>query len=343
MRAPPRAKKPVPKTAGKNAKAVSWSDAVGSFENALGHAERSPHTIHHYRDDLKAFAAWWAKMSPTETLTPGAITDYDLSEWQLHLRREKLKDGRTRKPAAINSKVAALNSFLRWADRTGVISALPAAPQRRKLAKRLIKALEPEQQHQLIRCAARDRNKRNRPIVVILLETGVRVAELAAWEWRDIKLRERSSTWEVKQGKGCKPRGPFPMSPKCQKAFQTLRKLDKTAGPDDRIVRSQREYDGGRKKPLTVRGVQELLSRYATDLGWADGLHPHQLRHSFVYNKRRKTPPVEWRTIADFLGHNSVTTTQDSYGTPGKPDYSAAMDADQADHQGDDFDDEDDD
>jgi integrase len=325
------------KAPAKGSKSMSWADAVGAFENALDHGGRSNHTAHHYRDDLRAFATWWAKASPHEELTPQAITDDDLGEWQHHLRTEPMDQaGRTRKPATINAKMAAVKSFLRWAHRTRLIADLPEVPKARKLAKRQVKSLEPDKQRQLIRHAGRDRIKRNRWMVTVMIETGVRVAELLAWRWDvDIKLGERGGTWEVQNGKGCKPRGPFPMSKPCSKAFRNLRELDKDAKPGDPIFISQRKNPaGGRNLPLTIRGVQELLRRYAVTLKW-ERLHPHQLRHSFAFNK--KAEGNDWPVIAHLMGHSSTITTMDSYGTATEAQVNTAMKVD------DDFDDDDDD
>ena len=268
------------------------------------------------------------KTTPEKALTPQAITDYDFREWQRHLREEKLdKTGRTRKPATVNAKTAALKSFLQWAYGTRIIQAIPEAPPRRKLGSRAVKWLDRKEQRQLLREAARDRNPRNPAMVEILIETGLRVAELVVLRWDlDVKLGERKGTVTVQAGKGCKPRGPLPLSPEARRAFQKLRDLDPDAAPGDRVFKSQRKdpTDPEQNKPLTVRGVQELLCHYAEKLGW-EKLHPHQLRHTLAVNWRKRTPPVDWPQIAAYLGHSSVKTTMDNYATPSERDLEAAV------------------
>jgi len=309
---------------------TTWASAVDHFMNSLEHAARSAHTTHHYRDDLRAFATWWAETSPDEVLAPGNITDYDLREWQRHLRDETLKTGRMRKPATINAKTAALKSFLRWAHRTKLINEMPEGPPRRKLGSRSVKRLEEQQQRQLLRLAARDRNPRNAPMVEILIEMGFRVAELVALRWElDVELSDRKGAVTVKEGKGCKPRGPLPMSPEALRAFKKLAELDQDHAPGDHVFTSQRKDPDrpGRNKPLTVRGVQELLSRYAAKLEWKQ-LHPHQLRHTCAVNMRAGRPgrpPADWPAIAAYLGHSSVKTTMDNYATPSYGDLEAAV------------------
>lgn len=322
LRGSPDGAKKVPKTT----KTVSWNDAVDSFMAALEHDGCSQHTTHHYRDDLRAFAAWWKRMTPKEVLAPQALTDYDLREWQRYLREEKLDEiGRTRKPATINAKMAALQSFLKWARRTRVIRSMLDMPPPADLGERVVKWLDMKQQRQLLRAVARDRNPRNRELVVILIEMGLRVAELVELCWHDIKLGERKGSLTVRKGKGCKPRGPLPFTPEALRAFQKLRALDPADDDGNRIFTSQRKDPaGGRNKPLTVRGVQELLNRYAAKLGW-ERLHPHQLRHTFAKNKRAQKPPADWPVIAKLMGHSSSKTTMDNYAVPGDADLEAAQ------------------
>jgi len=297
---------------------------------SLEHEARSAHTTHHYRDDIRAFATWWAETSPDEVLTPGTITDYDLREWQRHLREQTVKNGRTRKPATINAKTAALKSFLRWAHRKKIIKEMPEAPPRRKLGSRSVKRLDEQQQTQLLRLAARDRNRRNAPMVEILIEMGFRVAELVALRWDlDVQMSERKGAVKVQEGKGCKPRGPLPMTDRALRAFKKLAELDSDPAPGEHVFTSQRKDQKrpGRNKPLTVRGVQELLSTYAVKLGWKQ-LHPHQLRHTCAVNMRKGRPgrpPVDWPEIAVYLGHSSVKTTMDNYATPSYSDLEAAV------------------
>jgi integrase/recombinase XerC len=294
---------------------------------SLQRADASAHTTHHYRDDLRSFASWWAESSE-EVLTPGAITDYDLRDWRDHLRDEPLPSGRTRKPASINAKLSAVKSFLRWAHRSRVIKEMPEVPRRQKLGARAVKWLQPDEQRRLLRKAAEDRRKpRNLPLVEILIETGLRVAELVALHWEDLTLGERKGSLQVEKGKGCKPRR-IPLSPKALAAFKKLRELDPGADSKDPVFTSQRKDPDrpGRNLPLSIRGVQELLSRLADRLGWDDGLHPHQLRHTCAMNLKKRG--VDWPEMARLLGHSSVTTTMDHYGTPSEADLEAAVDPD---------------
>jgi integrase len=252
--------------------------------------------------------------------------------------------GETRKPASTNAKMAALQSFLKWAHENKVIKAVPPVPKPEKLGERSVEWLDKTQQRQLRIVASQDRNPRHPEMVTIMIETGLRVAELVALCRRDIKMTERKGKLRVRAGKGCKPRR-VPFSPEALRAFHRLWELDPDARPIDSVFTSQRKDPrGGRNKPLTVRGVQELLRRYAMKLKWEDGLHPHQLRHTFAKNARNRKKPIDWPRLAKLMGHSSSKVTMDSYGTPSDRDLEADMNPGAVDDDfDDDFDDEDDD
>jgi len=71
----------------------------------------------------------------------------------------------------------------------------------------------------------------------------------------------------------------------------------------------------GNRRRLTVRGVQEALARY--------GIHPHQLRHTFGMTLQKAGKPLP--VIAKLMGHTSVITTMQLYGTPSEADLRAAV------------------
>ena len=312
-------------------KPTAWDSAVSRFMTHLENAEHSAHTTHHYRDDLMAFKKW----RDDKDLTPADITDEVLRQWKSHLREEVLteKNGRVykRKASTINTKLAALRSFLRWAQRAKVIALAPELPRRERSGRHPLKSLDKDQQNRLLRTAADSHAARDHPLIVILLHLALRVAELTALVWSDVQLTDRKGWFTVRDGKGRKPRGPFAMSPDAVRAFKTLRKLDPAAGPGDRIFRSQRGDDGqaARKTPLSIRGVQNMVGRLAKRAG-IPGLSPHWLRHTCALNmaERLKNNPRCWPIIRDFMGHSSVKTTLDHYATTSDRDIEEAVGAD---------------
>jgi integrase/recombinase XerC len=294
--------------------------------------ERSEHTRNHYRDDLRFFKLWWeetkGKKNPgnPEPLMPVNVTEEEVRGWKVYLRTEPIDAaGRTRKPASTNAKLAALKSFLEWCQRRGVIAIAPEFPRAEKLGTRAVKWLDKKEQAQLLRAAARDRDPRTLAMVTVLLETGVRVAELVALVWKDIDLGERKGWVEVRRGKGCKPRS-IPLSRDAREALRTVQALD-PHGPADPVFTSQKTK-GGVRRARKPRGVEDIFERLSAELGFH--VTPHMCRHTFGMNKRREG--TDWPIIAKLMGHTSILTTMTHYGTPGVDDLVKAVDR----HAGDD-------
>ena len=313
--------------------AASWEKTIDNFITHLEDTERSAHTTHHYRDDLMAFNKWYLSLGPDPgRLDPGQITDEVLRQWKRHLRDQVLteKTGRTykRKPASINAKLAAMRSFLRWASYTGLVKTMPETPRRERIGRHTVKSLDRKEQNRLLRVAAESYARRDHPLVVVLLELGLRVAELVALVWSDVHLTDRKGTFTVREGKGRKPRGPFRMSADAVSAFKTLRGLDPQAGPSDQVFRSQRKSRKGRKTPLTIRGVQNLIGRLAQRAG-LPGLSPHWMRHTCALNmfKRLEGNPRAAVIVRDYLGHSDVATTLNHYASSSERDFEQAVGA----------------
>ncbi|QEH39317.1 Tyrosine recombinase XerC (plasmid) [Aquisphaera giovannonii] len=306
----PRIPKKTPNTTKPGQKA-DWAGAVDRFVGHLATARKSVHTLHHYREDLAAFAAWWPTVSADE-LTPAAITGFDVARWQAHLVEEPLDPvGRRRKPATVNAKLAALRSFLLWAGKAGVVDKVPEVPRRERLGRRMVRWLDRRQLHQLLRRSAA--RPRDHAVITALVETGLRVAELVALRWYDVELKERKGTIAVRSGKGRKPRI-VPLSRDARAAFESLRPAG--VRPGDPVFVGQRG-------PLKVRGVQDLLAKYEDPKAGLDNLTPHMLRHTFAIGLRDRGVP--WPTIAALMGHESVKTTMDNYAVPSERDLEAAI------------------
>lgn len=231
-----------------------WDDSVRKFVIHLKNSRHSKLTHTHYQADLAAFAAWWKKtMAEGDELTPRAVTEYHISAWQDHLVTTPISPrtpgGKStrRKPATTNAKLSALKSFLKWAGRANVIPAVPEAPPREKLGHRMVRSLERRQQQTLLSRASR--SKRDFAVIRMLIDSGIRVAELVEVHWRDVGMKRGGMVSVL--GKGRKPRK-VPTTPELRKALEAIRG---EASDDDVVFQ-------GKRGPLTVRGIQQMLERY---------------------------------------------------------------------------------
>ena len=120
-----------------------------------------------------------------------------------------------------------------------------------------------------------------RPMLVLLLGSGMRIGELASLRWSDVRDGQVTV-----RGKGAKQRTLAPGG----RAMAALYALPR---------------DGDWVFPFTCNGAKERLKRLSRHTGIA--FHPHQLRHSFSDRFLRAGGSIE--ELSEILGHASLNTT----------------------------------
>ncbi len=169
-------------------------------------------------------------------------------------------------------------------------------------------SLSPRELRRLLDGAA---DMRDRLVVQIFVYTGLRRAELRQLRWADVDLRRQRLL--VRQGKGGKQRIVYLPEATIHElaAFQV-------AGPAE----SPFVFPGRRGRPLSLRAINYIVERVARSAGVATpnpryrNVGPHLLRHSFARNWKRAGGSLE--SLQKMLGHSSLKTTLDVYGTEGQ-------------------------
>ena len=290
---------------------VSTKDSINyrdNFAQFLTESERSTYTIKNYLCDLDGFAAW-LKSKGNREFTPELITPTDLREYKHHLD-ETLQ----LKPKTINRKLSSLRSFFKWAGIEGYFSdnRLPHIPQPIKEQALAPKWLDRLSQYDLYRIVEKGRKTRDIAIVKLLLNTGLRVSELCALTWKDIRITAKKGHLNVNHGKGSKRR----VVPLNKDARSALLELGYSQNKD-----SDRRVFIGQRGAMTPRGIESALKKYVkqTDL---EGISPHQLRHTFC--KNLIDAGVSLEKVATLAGHDNLETTR-RYCTPSEQDLAAAV------------------
>lgn len=137
---------------------------------------------------------------------------------------------------------------------------------------------------------------RNKLIIHLLLDTGVRVSELVNIKVHDIDVEERI----IKVfGKGSKERFVFFTSKTKELLINYLIKRKEKAITDNLLI----NYKG---EKLTERSVQKIIKLVGEKIGL--DIHPHLLRHTFATDLLNKGADI--RMIQELLGHENLDTTQ---------------------------------
>jgi len=142
--------------------------------------------------------------------------------------------------------------------------------------------------------------ERNRLMLSIMLNTGLRLSEATSLEWRDIDLM--TGKLKVRQGKGAKDRMLWVDCDLDLLRHWRERQAKEIPGNPAHVFTT---LQGA---PVSGRYVQAMLKRYAAKAGIARRVHPHLLRHSFATDFYRETKDLV--TTAKALGHARVATTE---------------------------------
>ena len=164
---------------------------------------------------------------------------------------------------------------------------------------------------ELRRLVAATENSRDLLVLELFIYTGIRRAELRQIQVEDLDLSRRRLL--IRHGKGGKERIVYLPDGlvKSLKSFCARR----TAGP---------LFQGRNGGPLSERAINYIVSRVAEAAGLQTpnpryrNIGPHLLRHSFARNWKVAGGSLE--TLRRILGHASLKTTLDLYGTESQAD-----------------------
>lgn len=247
----------------------------------------------------------------------GQVDKRAMGRFQVGLLDEAGPAGRPLKPASVHSYVRTINSFLTWAKKQGerveATAQLPRLPTRKVLdvlSREEIDAME----------EAAD-SERDRLVVRLLADTGIRVGELCGLHITDLVDRDRF--YIRVRGKAEKERL-VPITP------TLYRRLTRYVGrnrPRDtnskRLFVSLKRRPNGEYIPLEPSGVQQMIRVLADKGGIERRVYPHLFRHSFVTHAlTRGMNPV---VLARIVGHERLDLINSVYSHIASTDASDAM------------------
>lgn len=289
------------------------------FETHLLDQGRAARTVAAYVSDVGLFGVWfyWANNKP---LTAADFTPTDVRDYKAHLEHQK------KSAATINRALAALRAFGAYLVTTGQLEYNPASQARGvKQQKAAPKWLDKEAEAKLLReleketlaaraLWAKAEAWRNLAMVVVMLNTGLRVSELIALDWSDVAMHQRSGEVTVRNGKGDKARA-VPLN---FNARQALSAWSRAASDAD--CASDAVFVGQSKRRLGKRAVQEMVVEAGRRAGVA--ATPHRLRHTFA--KKLVNGKTSLDRVAMLMGHSRLDTTA-LYTLPDQRDLARAV------------------
>jgi integrase/recombinase XerD len=276
------------------------------LERLMQERQTSSHTIASYRDAFRLLLRFTQRRlrKPPSNLSMSDLTPTLLGEFLDHLERDRHNTARSR-----NVRLAAIHSFFRYVARqapeySGLAHRVLDMP-RKRYVRQPITFLTQVEINALL--AAPDLNtwcgRRDRALILLAAQTGLRAAELLGLRREDITLGSTAHIWC--EGKGRKKR----CTPLRKDTVAVLRswlkeRQGKTNDPVFPTVRGTAlSHDALRNllnKHVAVarRRCASLRKKHVT---------PHCLRHSMAMDLLAHG--VDRSVIALWLGHESVETT----------------------------------
>ncbi len=286
-----------------------------TFARHLAAQDKSAHTIKGYLADLRAFQHWF-EQAFGHPLTLEGVMALDVRQYRQHLQTTQNST-----PATINRRLSAIRTWCKWGMQQGIITINPLdAVQGVASQESAPHWLTAHDQRALLRQAALNRNaagtttgklqtQRDELILLLLLNTGLRVSELCDLQVGDLTINERKGNLRVRNGKGGKART-IPLNKVCRQALVDW--LTQNTG--------QLLFEGKQGDALQPRGVERMIASLGRQAGVA--VTPHQLRHTFAKNLINAGVTLE--KVAMLLGHSNLNTTR-IYITPSQADLAAAV------------------
>jgi site-specific recombinase XerD len=208
-------------------------------------------------------------------------------------------------PATRNRKLMAIKSLLSFAAKTRYVPFnVGAVVSGEKLDDTL--ALRILSVDQILQIIYGEPHPRNRALLRLLYDTGMRVSEVAGITWEHCIERSDGKVQISVFGKGRKTRQ-IVLQPSTWQALLSIRSA--TAKPTDPLFCSRGGGHGHAKKgsPLSARQIETLVRKAAQRVNIEFAVSPHWFRHAHATHAQQRGAPIA--LVRDTLGHTSIATT----------------------------------
>ena len=262
----------------------------------------SPHTFRSYAYDLDDYTAFCNHFDSSREFV-------ELQETVIHAYLQHLSlQGLSAKTLA--RRLASIKSLYKYMLINKLVKTnIAQAVKTPKLKKGLPQYLSLKEAKNILALPSGEDEKafRERLILELFYATGVRISELVAIRFRDIRLEE--GIIHV-MGKGSKERIVM-IGIDAQK---TLRKYKKflyerhITKHNDYLFPAIRRNRKGESGHISIRTVFNVAKKYLRKVSDDEKLSPHSLRHTFATHMLNNG--ADLMAIKDLLGHSSLSSTQ---------------------------------
>ena len=266
---------------------ISFTSALEKFLGDLNDNRRSTATSVAYHGDLRQLHAYLTEKRITQATSVQTI---HLEEFVAHLSTK----GYT--PKSISRKINSLKTFFKFLHETGLHTENPSSPLTHPKYESKAPRILTESEHRALRDAAR-LDIRISAVIELLLQTGVRISELANLRMEDLGKNEIS----VRIFENNAQRA-VPLNKTAASALQNYLNIRPSVQNDHLFVTKTGH-------PLLVRNIRTAIDRYFKKAGVKDA-KVNDLRHTFIAHQLRSAVPPA--LLTPIVGHRRKSSTEKS-------------------------------
>jgi site-specific recombinase XerD len=266
---------------------ITLRDARDKFVDFLRSKKRASATVLAYGKDVEQLITFVGEQHKFE---PSVVNEQDIENFKVFLKNEKYTS------KSISRKVNSIKSFFRFLKSQDFVGDNPAAhvshPRYEVAPPRVLSKLE----YRALRDACRD-DVRLSSIIEMLLQTGMRIGELANLHIEDLDVKKKQVFVRPYESRGERA---VPISDAAIKAVENY--LVVRPKSDDKTLFLTKTGN-----PFLVRNIRTAVDRYFKIAG-IENAKVNDLRHTFIMHQLRAGTPITF--VSKLVGHKRLSTTE---------------------------------
>ncbi len=262
-------------------------DAHTKFIDSLRNAGKANATVIAYGKDIEQLVDFVSKKGKLQS---EEVSSEDINEFKEVLSKQRYTG------KSISRKINSIKAFFRFLISEGDLSQNPAEvvahPKFEQAPPRILSRIE----YRALRDACRG-DARIAAIVELLLQTGMRISELAALSLNDVDFDRNIIFIKAQASRGSRK---VPMNKSAKAALSAYLQVRPRA-------REKTIFLTKTCRPFLVRNIRTAIDRYFRLAGIKDA-KVNDLRHTFIVEQLKAGTPLVY--VSQLVGHKRITTTE---------------------------------
>lgn len=262
-------------------------DAQVLFTENLKKAGKANATVIAYSKDIEQLVTFVTKKGKTDV---DEVVSEDIDEFKALLSKQRYTG------KSISRKINSIKAFFRYLVSQGMLSSNPAEvithPKYEQSPPKVLSRIE----YRALRDACRG-DARMSAVVELLLQTGMRISELAALQMGDIDFDRNIIVIQAQNSRGARK---VPLNVAAKTAMTEYLQVRPRA-------REKTVFLTKTCRPFLVRNIRTAIDRYFR-LAGIKGSKVNDLRHTFIVEQLRAGTPLVY--VSQLVGHKRITTTE---------------------------------